>query len=179
MAFSWRPATQNSIIKRTHFNEIQEAADVLAANLGIAAYTWTKFPISPDENITGGYPPQSQLEELRGALDYIHDNNSCATDYSNNNSSHNNDHDTSVWPDHDSSHLNDHDAAVWGDHDSSHLNDHDTSVWPDHDSNHLNDQNTNHNNDVNTSVNGTNNGTVYSTPRKTSDRRLKTEIVYL
>ena len=77
MAFGWSPVTQGvTKAKKQHLNEIKNATDSLASDLGIGSYSWTHLPIERGEKIL-----YNQLTDLRSGLDYVHDNNTCSADY--------------------------------------------------------------------------------------------------
>jgi hypothetical protein len=76
MAFVWTPITAGSTkMVPVHVNEIADAADSLANDLGIPTYPWVELDVSTNDFIT-----KAQIEELRDALDYIDATNVCTAD---------------------------------------------------------------------------------------------------
>jgi len=75
MAFSWTTIDDGTIITSAQWDEIKTNVDTLTSNLGIAAYTWSELPVTADVNT----PDIPDLQELRNALDYVNDNNTCSS----------------------------------------------------------------------------------------------------
>jgi len=77
MAFSWTPVTDGDLIQGDHYNEVKNNIDNLISRLGIAAYSWNRFPKSSGDKID-----DQDTQELRDAADYVYDNNVCSSDNS-------------------------------------------------------------------------------------------------
>jgi hypothetical protein len=172
MAFTWKSVEREKTPARfDQFNEIVQNSETLMTNLGISAYQWEVMPVSAGEHIT-----YNQLQELRDALDYVDNWNTCYAQ----NAADNVSDDTGDYPADnatlnttaDDPHYNGDDVGL----NSGHLN-----------NDHITDYGLPHyvgrdNSPQDSSVNGTWHGTDYSTPRNTSvssDVRLKKEIVYI
>lgn len=79
MSFVWTAIAVGDKFTSGHYNEIQNAADTLAGDLGIAEYGWVIFPVATGTKIFD----LDDTTELRDALDYIHDNNTCVSNNAN------------------------------------------------------------------------------------------------
>lgn len=108
MAFSWRAVTQGQteIIKKD-FTNVKGACDIIADKIGISRYTWTVFPISDRDKMRF-----SQLQELRDALDYLDDNNTCSSENASDNTSDDGDDNTTVDSGENATDNADHDSTV-------------------------------------------------------------------
>jgi len=79
MAFVWTAISIGDKFTAAHYNQIQTNTDQLASDLGIAEYAWTIFPVTAETKIFD----LDDTEELRDALDYIFDNNTCVSNNAN------------------------------------------------------------------------------------------------
>jgi len=81
MAFSWTTVNDGTVISGAQWNEVKTNADTVISNLGIAAYSWSELPVT--QGVSKFEP--AEVSDLRAALDYAHDNNTCSAE----NASHN------------------------------------------------------------------------------------------
>ena len=85
MAFAWTSVNDGSKITAAHWNEVKTNVDTIISNLGISAYSWSELPVSQSDDKV----QSADLSELRAALDYAHDNNTCSAENSSEDSSDN------------------------------------------------------------------------------------------
>lgn len=76
MAFSWISVTGGTEITSAQWNEVKTNTDTLISNLGIAAYSWSEMPVT--QNVSK--PDVADTQELRNALNYAHNNNTCSSE---------------------------------------------------------------------------------------------------
>jgi hypothetical protein len=76
MAFSWTTVNDGTIISGAQWNEVQTNADTLISNLGLAPYGWSELPVT--QGVSKFEP--AEVTDLRAALDYAHDNNTCSAE---------------------------------------------------------------------------------------------------
>jgi len=75
MSFAWTAIGVGDKFTSGHYNEVQNAVDSLTTDLGIAAYGWVIFPVATGTKIFD----MDDTQELRDALDYVYDNNTCVS----------------------------------------------------------------------------------------------------
>jgi hypothetical protein len=76
MAFAWTAVAVDTIFTAAHYNQVKTNTDTLCGELGIANYTWTLFPVSAGSDRFD----YNDTKQLRDAIDYVFDNNSCSSD---------------------------------------------------------------------------------------------------
>lgn len=76
MAFSWISVIGGTEITSDQWNEVKTNTDILISNLGVAAYSWSEMPVT--QNVSK--PDVADTQELRNALDYTHNNNTCSAE---------------------------------------------------------------------------------------------------
>lgn len=74
MSFSWSTVNQYDKMVIAPFNEVRTNTNTLCSNLGISAYSWSHLPVAQLTLIE-----YEDLMELRNALDYVHNNNTCTS----------------------------------------------------------------------------------------------------
>jgi len=76
MAFSWTTVNDGTVITAAQWNEVKTNADTVISNLGIAPYGWSELPVTQEVD---KFEP-AEVTDLRDALDYAHDNNTCSAE---------------------------------------------------------------------------------------------------
>lgn len=79
MAFAWTAIAVGDKFTAAHYNEIKTNTDHLTTQLSIAAYSWVIFPVT---QYTSKFN-YNDTDELRDALDYVYDNNTCVSNNAN------------------------------------------------------------------------------------------------
>ena len=76
MAFAWTSVNDGTKVTAAHWNEVKTNVDTIISNLGISAYSWSELPVT--QGVSKFEP--AEVSDLRAALDYAHDNNTCSAE---------------------------------------------------------------------------------------------------